>query len=297
MNYKKLFSVVFVVLIFVFLLSRILSQWNEIAEQITRINPFDVILAILLAMPVYILNTLTWHFITKSLQLNLKYRINLRIWLISNTARYLPGGFWQYPSRIYLLNEQKVPKAKAAAALLLEGLFNLIVGSMVVLTVLLLLPDLIKIDYLIWSLLLVILVPLLGYFFKEKIEQKVKILKSLHISGGLLFLIFMTILFQYFFAGFALFMLFVSILPTSILMLPILVGIFTASWLLGYLTIFAPSGLGVQEASVATLLSFYTPFAIAGLVAIMLRIVLILAEVLCLAFVFLVLDKRLDLKK
>lgn len=248
-------------------------------------------------MPIYFLNVLTWHLVTRSLGLKIPYRTNLKIWLISNTARYLPGGFWQYPSRIYLLSEQKVPKLKATAALLMEAFFNLLVGVLIVLTVLIFVPEFIKFNYIIWILFLIIISPLLMYFLRKKIRQSLKIFRYLKISGRILFFVLITIFFQYVFAGFALFILLNSFSVASLSLMPVLVGIFTASWLLGYLTIFAPSGLGVQEASIATLLSFFIPFSMASLVAIVFRIVLILAEVICLVLVFILLDKILDFKK
>lgn len=297
MDLKKILPLVLVSLIFVFLFYGIFIQWNEVRVQIFNLNPFKIVFAILLGVPIYVLNTLTWHLLTKSLGINLPFKTNLRIWLLSNTARFLPGGFWQYPSRVYLLGKQKVTKVEATACLLLEALSNLVVGAMVVLVIFLFTPNIIKIDKLFWVLIFTISLPLIIYLVKTKIPKKLKIFKSLKISKRTLTLLFITIFLQYFFAGLTLFILINSVIPISITLIPILVGIFTASWLLGYIAVFAPSGLGVQEVSMATLLSFYIPFSLAGFFAILFRVALLLAEALVLFFVFIVLDKLLDLKK
>ena len=297
MYLKKILPFILVCFIFIFLFLGIFNEWSEIKTQILDLKPISIIVAIFLGVPIYIFNTLTWHLLTKSVGINLPFKVNLRIWLLSNAARFLPGGFWQYPSRIYLLNEQKVTKAKATACLLLEALSNLVVGAMVVVIVFLFTPNIIKIDKLIWVLIFIILLPFLFYLAKTKVTQKFKIFKSLKISQKTVSLIFLTIFLQYFFAGLVLFILMNNVFTVTLILMPILVGIFTASWLLGYVAIFAPSGLGVQEASLATLLSSYIPFSLAGFLAILFRVVLLLAEAFTLFFVFIILDKLLDLKK
>lgn len=297
MSLKKILPFVLIIIILIFLFFRVFSEWSEIKVHILNINSINIAIAIFLSVPLYFLNAFTWHLLTKAVGVNLPFKKNLRIWLFSNTARFLPGGFWQYPSRIYLLDKQKVTKVEATASLLLEALSNLVVGAMVVLVIFLFTPNIIKIDKLFWVLIFTISLPLIIYLVKTKIPKKLKIFKSVKISKRTLALLFITIFLQYFFAGLTLFILINSVIPISITLIPILVGIFTASWLLGYIAVFAPSGLGVQEVSMATLLSFYIPFSLAGFLAILFRVVLLLAEALVLFFVFIILDKLLDLKK
>lgn len=64
------------------------------------------------------------------------------------------------------------------------------------------------------------------------------------------------------------------------------VGIYTASWIIGYVTFFAPSGLGVQDVSIAALLSVFVPLPIASAIAILFRIILTLTELLTVLIVF-----------
>ncbi len=56
-------------------------------------------------------------------------------------------------------------------------------------------------------------------------------------------------------------------------------GSFALSWVAGYLTVFAPSGLGVREAAIAALLSAYLPSFEAAVYATVARLVWIVTEV------------------
>ncbi len=295
MNFKKLFSLFFVSLIFILLASRIFGEWDQIKFHILNLNVINLILTMIIALPIYFFNVLTWHLITKTVGIKIAFKKNLRLWLISNAARFLPGGFWQYPSRIYLLGQHGVSKVEATTAVLLEAIFNLATGALIIMIFFLSTPSIIPVDKLIWMLAILAMIPLFIYIFgKLEVSKKFKILKSLKISLRVVPFLFLTIFMQYFFAGLTLLILANSIANLPMTFLFIFIGIFTTSWILGYLTVFAPSGLGVQEASIATLLSSYIPFGIAGIIAIIFRVVLLLVEVFVLGFVLLILDKLLD---
>lgn len=70
------------------------------------------------------------------------------------------------------------------------------------------------------------------------------------------------------------------------------IGIYAASWLLGYLSFLAPSGLGIREASIAGLMSFYVPLVVGSLVAILFRLATLVSEALMVVIIFLFLPKN-----
>ena len=83
---------------------------------------------------------------------------------------------------------------------------------------------------------------------------------------------------QFLFAGSVLFLVAGAVARLPLSLYPTFVAIFTISWLAGYLTFLTPAGLGVQEVSMATLLSFYLLLPVAGIVAVVFRVCLMLAE-------------------
>ena len=84
------------------------------------------------------------------------------------------------------------------------------------------------------------------------------------------------------------FLLVSMVFPLSVQFLPYVIVVYTLSWLLGYIAFLAPGGLGVQELSMATLLSFYLPVGLAGGLAgglaIAFRVISMLVELIIFTF-------------
>ncbi|MGA9349175.1 MAG: lysylphosphatidylglycerol synthase transmembrane domain-containing protein [Anaerolineae bacterium] len=87
-------------------------------------------------------------------------------------------------------------------------------------------------------------------------------------------------LFIWGFVGAAFFVLLNAIYPLPLAWLPTVVAIYAISWSAGFLTPFAPSGLGVREGTMILLLGQYLPVPAVTAAAILFRIWLILAEVI-----------------
>lgn len=77
------------------------------------------------------------------------------------------------------------------------------------------------------------------------------------------------------------------VLPLDFSLLPVFIGMFSLSWLLGYITLLAPAGLGVTEMSLTALLSLYIPFSLAAVLAIAFRVALVGTEIMFLLVAFL----------
>jgi glycosyltransferase 2 family protein len=61
-------------------------------------------------------------------------------------------------------------------------------------------------------------------------------------------------------------------------LLPVLTGIFVAAWVMGFVVVFAPQGLGVREGVMVLLLSFFMPVAAASVIAVAFRVWLSLRD-------------------
>lgn len=304
MNIKKFLSFAFVIAIFAFLLVNISKNWDLVRSFQWKFNVEDLLLLVLLVIPIYILNAFSWHLITKSLGIKVSFLTNLRIWTTSNLARFLPGGIWQYPGRVYLLSQEGSTKHIGTIAVVIEVLLNIGVGSIIILWIVIFWePSLVdeKFSWVIWIL---IFIPLLLLISSNKLimsslvqlVDKIKGRKSdlvPHMPLRWLPLLGVSFALQYFLSGTVLFILSREVVELPITLLPIFIGIYTVAWLIGYVTVIAPSGLGVQEASIAGLLSIYMPLPVAGLVAIGLRLSLLVSEFLVLLLVFVFLKKSL----
>jgi uncharacterized membrane protein YbhN (UPF0104 family) len=64
----------------------------------------------------------------------------------------------------------------------------------------------------------------------------------------------------------------------GISLVPVLAGGFPLAWVIGFVTLFAPSGLGIREAVATALLAVFVPVSVAGVIAVAFRLFQVLAE-------------------
>lgn len=80
--------------------------------------------------------------------------------------------------------------------------------------------------------------------------------------------------------GIAYYLLINSLTPSPPSQLPMVVGTFTIAWVVGFLALFAPAGLGVVEGTLTFLLGFYFPVPVATVVALFTRLIRTIAELI-----------------
>lgn len=296
---KKILSFLLVLFLLGFLFKNIFDNWSQITSIKWSLNFIDGILIFFFILIMYIINALSWHVTVSSLGIDLGFKKNFKIWIFSNLSRFIPGGIWQYPSRVIMLTQNKVKKTTAVLAVVLESLLLLSIGALTVFISLYFfdLPPELK---LVQNYLGFLIIPLSLFFL---INQKtfnfltfllIKIFKKDNDRSSFVIIPFpqkvkllAVFSMQFIFAGILLFLLARVLMPLDISLLPIFIGAFTLSWLIGYLTFLAPSGLGVFEVSLAVILSGFMPFTLVGLLAILFRIALILSELFSLSLALL----------
>lgn len=297
---KKVATYLFIVLLFSFLLANILLNWQNVASYSWRLNNIDTTILLIILSLMHFINALSWHTLMMSMQLKVDLVGNMRIWMYSNFSRMLPGVVWQYLGRVYLAGKYGVPRASVATALVIEIVLNLTAGNLIILLIVLFWG--MKINTNILAVVLIAgsalgatitclsnenIMRLLMSLISRLIRRKGAITVT-YIPKKWVPVLLMSYSLQFIFDGSLLFYVSRGFIDLSISSLPIYVGIFAVSWLVGYITIFAPSGLGVQEVTMTTLLSFYMPFALASLIAIIFRLLLYVSEIFALITITLI---------
>lgn len=301
---RRILSVIVVNVILGFLLWIIIQNWGVVRSFPWRLNLYDLFLMVIILVFVYPIDAFSWHRLIRALGQNVDYLTNLKIWMVSNSARFIPGIIWQYAGRLYFAQRYGVPKVVGMTAIVLESVFVVGLGTIVV-VITFILGELPVLDYikklvmpfiaLYIVLVVAILVALSSKRFINKFALFIRIITGKKIKltrPRLLFyslpVLFISFLFQFVTPGSVLFFLARNAIDLSIGIYPIFIGMYALAWLLGYITVFAPSGLGVQEVTLAGLLSLYMPFAIAGIVAIAFRVLLLGSEAVVLMLVLLI---------
>lgn len=292
---KRILSILLTVSLLGFLVFSILSNLEAVQTFSWNLKFSNLLLTFLFAIPIYFINVLSWHLTLRSLNVSIRYIDSLQIWVFSNLSRFIPGFIWQYASRIYLAKKKGISPVLSSASLIIEAIFTLFVGSLIVFLTL-------NSNFVITSLIILIAVILvlvyptsfsLIYKTLKKFTHKNQALNLRGLPIKWVPLLIISFSFQFIIDGSLLYFLSKNAINLDLSQYPLFIGIFAASWLIGYISIFAPSGLGVQELSIATLLSNFMPLSIASVIAILFRICLLISELMTFLLI-LILKKVLD---
>ncbi len=119
-----------------FLVRHVGAQWAQFRVAASTLRPrWPLVLAAsALVLATYALLVQSWRALVSGWGGRLAYWNGVRIWTVSNLARYVPGTLWSVGAMGVLAERAGVPPAAAAGAAILNTLLNLAAGF-VVLTV------------------------------------------------------------------------------------------------------------------------------------------------------------------
>jgi uncharacterized membrane protein YbhN (UPF0104 family) len=199
----------------------------------------------------------------------------IRLFMVANLGRYLPGKVWQIAGLAVLAKGAGVPAATATGAAVLGQGVSLVAATIVGLVALAAGPEEVRA----WGLagagvvgvgVVIGLFPpvfrrVVGLWFRLSRQEAPEALGSAHALGWLvLFTANWVVYASSFWILAASFGHSGSVLPVA--------SAFAAAYVLGYLMIFAPAGVGVREASLVAFLTPYMGASPAGVLAVVARI-------------------------
>lgn len=295
---KKFLAYLVIGVIFFFLFRNITSNWQEVKSAMSSFNLLNLAIIIVITTSLHILNSLSWHLLIKSMGFKVAFFESMRIWMFPSIGKYIPGMIWQYLGRMYLLSQKGINKSQGSVVVLLDAIFTLAIGSLV---------SLLAVSYfnlpvnqnLGWFFIVVIFLPLaivllvsnqkiLSLIMQiiQKVTKRTYATQSFKFSPIWLTALSAITFSQFVIAGVVLFLITQNLTAVSSNHIFLFSGVYAASWILGYIAIFAPGGLGIQELSIATLLSPFVPLPIASLAALIFRFALTVSELIVLLLVF-----------
>lgn len=283
---KSLKVIVPAVLIIILLLN-IIRSWKSTPLNLEIVNWNFLVVGFFFLIITNLLSSVTWWQILKGLGEKVSFIIAFRVWVISNTGRLIPGVIWQYLGRIEMsYRALKVPRYKTSTSILIETTLVLVTGIILSFPLIFFQSNTIlsRVLFLLTLLLLVILHPKIlnrGLSLISKyIFRKQRLFKK-HLLFKEIFLYFLLYLINFVLHAAALFFVIKGFVPSfSLIKIVELIPIYSMSWVIGFITIFAPGGLGVTDLSLSYLLSPIIPLGQASAVALLYRLISIIAELI-----------------
>jgi hypothetical protein len=232
-----------------------------------------------------------WVLIMRSLNIQLPIHKARFIYSLSFLARYIPGSIWGYLSRSeWLLQNYQVSYAISNYGSILEVALEVSI-SFSVIGFCILWNNFFIPGWIGYLLLFLPWLPWLIWFSKFSLPWRNKLVGYLkseilrlnpRFREGTVILVLLILNWIYyglgvFLVGYSLGILRIDQLPSA---WPLLTGDFSAAWLAGFFAIFIPSGLGVRELVLSTLLTshFQVIASVAQAISVMMRLITVLAE-------------------
>ena len=299
---------------FVFLGQKIWAYWPEIEIIFKNINYCALGKSSLVLFFAFLIRPAAFHiFLFFSSVNRVSYFQNLRAYYLTQLTKYLPGGIWVYPSRVIVLNQTGVETSVSSLGLVFESITMVIAGFLI--GALFFINGLTTISWLKQNQIIILIgglilslgfmmLPELFYrffpFWYEKIEV-LKAIRKLTILNRLkIFLLGVAVCgVMMVLSGISFHLLIVSLIKNLDNQLFFsAIGIFSLAWLVGFLSIFNPGGVGLREAVIVLLLGNNLSEPVPLMAAILLRIVWSVGEV-AFFFVFWCLDffKKVSIRK
>lgn len=267
-----------------FLAANFRKHWQEISEiNITSTGWIYFGLAIFVTLSAHVWSAFVWLIIIKEFKQPIRSRWGLRLYLITNIAKYLPGNIWHFYGRIVALKDSGIALEAAALSVLLEPLMMAAAALGVAL---------VSYHSPYWIIQIICLIalgigvhprilnPILKYLETAKFKKQLSNFPKeascqldsypfKPLLGGVGFILLR-------WSGFMLTLL--ALTPLNFGQIPMLLGAYSFAWLLGLLIPGAPGGLGVFEATILALLSQqFSPGILLGAIAFY-RLVSIVSE-------------------
>ncbi len=292
---RTVLAAVLVTATLVFLGLAIARNWTQIASFDWSIQPAELALSVLVLIGAMAWGVFVWHRVIARFEApGLRLRTLLWIWFLSNLARYVPGKIWQFVGAVQLGRRAGVPPSVILTSLVIHTGLTLVSAALVSL---LALPVVLEelgpagaVFLVVAAASGVLLVhPAVLNFGLRMVPDRLAA-QGLTWTGswgdGVRLLLLSTIAWLIYGTAFALFA--DSLVSVPLALAPALIAANALAFLVGYMVLVSPGGLGAREAALALMLGPLGSLGVAAVVAVAFRLWLILAELLGAALVALV---------
>ncbi len=276
-----------VVLSFYFLITRLIRDWHQIPFNELKFHPIPLVVSYLILLLIHFpLGALGWILILGGLGEKLPFFRALAILTVTQIGKYAPGKVWFTLGRMSFARRDRIPEAKTLTSVVIETGFLLLAAVFLFALAVLFLPRAIIPPVVYYSFLLapltllVVYPPILNRLLPPLLKLFKQPLFTLQLSYPRLLAILGVYILDWFFQGVGCFILINSFYPLPLARLPVLLGGYAISWILGFIILIAPAGLGIREGIYTFILKLVMSPPVAIMSALLTRIWMTTSEAL-----------------
>jgi uncharacterized membrane protein YbhN (UPF0104 family) len=243
-----------------FVYDRLKGQWGELAATARDLEPrWGLIVASgVVVLLTYAVLIQTWRVVVMGWGQRLDYLDAARIWTVSNLGRYLPGKVWQLGAMAYMAEQRGVSGVVAAGSALVVTIVNLIAGFVVAAATGARLLEFSTLGLMLIAiaaagvLLAPAVIPWLVRLAARMLKRDASTIPQLPTRSLWVAVIASAIAWVMY--GIAFKLLTTGVLGSAAGATSLYVAVFTGSYVLGFIVLIAPAGVGVREVSMGAAL-------------------------------------------
>ena len=287
-------KVIFLIAVFVFMVRYFYRNWESIRNLDIKLNMTVFAGSMLLYFLYKITLASLWHYLTWLNHASIQYPKAITAYLYSILGKYIPGKIFMLAARIPPYEEEGVPIRKVTVCFFLENICTLLGAGFLFLISLFFFPNDVMKDYTAAAVLFVVVFficinPKIINFFLRYIGKLMK-KEDLEIPFSYLQMIKVVLLFvcNWLIVGTGFYMLVCSVYPIPVSQWLYVGGVYGLSAIIGILSIFAPSGIGVREGILILGLNLIMPNEYAVIISVISRLWATVSELILILCAFIV---------
>jgi hypothetical protein len=277
---SRIFRLGFVALTLAFGAWYIVEHWSGIYSGLNRIGlaaAFGALGSVLIAL---VCTMLVWRVLMAGLGSPLSVSVASRVLFVGQLGKYLPGSVWPVLAQMELASEHKVPRARTAAASVINMCLSLLCALIVAL---LTLPFTHALARYWWGFLIAL--PLLVCLYPPVLNRLLRLAFRIlrrdpldqALSGRVVIVSMAWYVVSWIFYGVQIYVMALRVGVRPLSGLPLCVGAFALSWAIGFVTP-SPAGAGFRDVLLVVFLSTQMGAHDAAAITLVSRVVTIVAD-------------------
>lgn len=280
----KTAGAILVILLTAIFFTKTLVEYSEqVRDNFLLTSPLKVLASFLLFVGYLTLRALSWRALVHFLGESINKTSSLSVWFFSEATRYIPGNIWSFASRVYLARLKNISPNASLLVLPLEVATVTTVTALLSSYAIMMNLERLPINFTFYTALIASPIALLGILLLQKPIKR--LLRRLFRQDLNLKALLASLVLQIF--SWSLYSIGAIVLISNLGQVENLYLLFSSillAWLVGYLSFVTPMGLGVRESAFVLLTGGQIGIVQAIIIAVLSRVILIIAEFTILAF-------------
>jgi len=276
--------VVFLLAALAFGVWAVASQWDGVTAALAAISPLQLLAVLAVSLAYVFLTMLSWRAVMTDLGSRLSVRDASRVFFVSQVGKYLPGGVWNIVAAAEMGADHEIPRRRSVSVMAVSILVSIVTGLLLAVVAVLLGPAELReqFGWVAWTLpvfLVLLLPPVLNRVLGVALSLVRRPSLEQPLTAGGVARSAAWALAGWVLVGVQVWLIAAQLgMEADLATLALAVGGYALAWIVGFLAIVVPAGVGVREAVLGALLAGQLDAGAVVVTVLLARVVLTVAD-------------------